>query len=148
MKEEIIALRAKGLSYSQICKEIGCSSATVAYHCSHMAKANILLRKQQQKVWRTEKGKLDSKYRQLKFRYGLTQEAYEKLYRDQNGKCGICEIKLDLGTSKGLLVDHDHVTNKVRGLLCSCCNPGIGQFKDSPELLTNAIKYLRSHGKN
>ena len=41
-----------------------------------------------------------------------------------------------------LVVDHDHKTNKIRGMLCNRCNQGLGQFKDDPELLEYARIYL------
>jgi hypothetical protein len=44
-------------------------------------------------------------------------------------------------------VDHDHETNKVRGLLCNSCNKALGLFKDSPNILNQAINYLGTHGK-
>lgn len=56
----------------------------------------------------------------------------------QSGKCLICnEIP------KRLVVDHCHTSGKVRGLLCDHCNTGLGRFKDSPELLMAAIRYLK-----
>ena len=39
-------------------------------------------------------------------------------------------------------IDHDHNTGKVRGLLCISCNTGVGLFKDSPVILTGAVRYL------
>lgn len=47
-----------------------------------------------------------------------------------------------LGTKSGLLVDHNHTTNIVRGLLCNNCNTALGKFKDNMEILTNAISYI------
>ena len=51
-------------------------------------------------------------------------------------ECTIC------GSYAGLVVDHDHKTNKIRGMLCNRCNQGLGQFKDDPMLLEMARIYL------
>lgn len=72
--------------------------------------------------------------------YGMTLTDYEILYAKQQGKCAICE-----GSSNGkgrLHVDHDHISNRVRGLLCFDCNSAIGKLRDDPELLYKAISYL------
>lgn len=50
--------------------------------------------------------------------------------------CAIC------GGKEKLVVDHDHETDKVRGLLCFFCNLGLGNFRDNPQLLKKAIEYL------
>lgn len=68
--------------------------------------------------------------------YGLTIEEHSKLFNEQNGKCAICSRETEL------YVDHCHITGIVRGLLCSKCNFGLGQFQDKIELLKKAIKYL------
>lgn len=70
-------------------------------------------------------------------RFGLDPEGYETLLRTQKGKCAICRKK------RKLVVDHDHVTGRVRGLLCQPCNMGIGGLDDDVKLLRRAIKYLR-----
>jgi hypothetical protein len=53
-------------------------------------------------------------------------------------ECVIC------GENEKLVVDHDHATGEVRGMLCSSCNLGLGKFKDDPELLEYARIYLLS----
>jgi hypothetical protein len=58
----------------------------------------------------------------------------------KNYLCKICSIDLH---NKRACVDHDHLTNMVRGILCHGCNCGLGQFNDSVELLTIGIDYLR-----
>lgn len=76
---------------------------------------------------------------ELSKRYGLGLDAYDALLQSQKGVCKICG-----GTNKlnRLSVDHDHVTGRIRGLLCIKCNLGIGNFKDSKELLLKAVEYL------
>lgn len=75
-------------------------------------------------------------------RYGITLSEYESLFRKQDGKCKICKThQTDL--SRALCIDHDHNTLKVRGLLCYSCNLGLGNFKNSEDLMVNAVNYLR-----
>lgn len=76
------------------------------------------------------------------WRFGLTKEDYNKIFEEQNGRCLIC-LKHQSELKRSLAVDHCHSTNKIRGLLCSSCNPGLGQFKDDEELLFRAVSYLR-----
>ena len=80
----------------------------------------------------------------VKRTYNLTFEGYEQLLEKQNYCCAICESKISSKRTSRLFVDHCHATLVVRGLLCSSCNHGLGQFKDSPKLLQRAIQYLTS----
>lgn len=59
-----------------------------------------------------------------------------------NGLCDICKSDTPGFGRKNLSVDHDHTTGLVRGMLCQKCNIGLGNFNDSPDLLSKAIKYL------
>lgn len=52
----------------------------------------------------------------------------------------VCEICGDYGP---LVLDHDHKTGQVRGLLCHKCNIGLGQFEDNIELMSNAVDYIQ-----
>jgi len=72
----------------------------------------------------------------IKYRYGLTPDTYAEILTGQNNLCAICK------TDSDLVIDHDHVTNKVRGFLCNNCNVALGMFKDSVMLLKSGIKYL------
>lgn len=78
----------------------------------------------------------------LKRKYNLTQEDYERMCKDQNGQCLICNTDDFKGKGNKLYIDHCHKTGKIRGLLCSSCNVGLGNFKENIEALKNAIKYL------
>ena len=79
--------------------------------------------------------------RQLKRRYKITLEQYNKLAASQNNRCAICNIHAS-DCYEPLNVDHDHATSKVRGLLCHKCNRGLGHFDDSPDLLLKAKEYV------
>ena len=77
--------------------------------------------------------------------YNISIEDYYILYKKFNGKCHICKkegfkLKKD---GEGLVLDHNHLTNEVRGLLCPNCNRALGLFKDDINLLENAKKYLQ-----
>lgn len=74
--------------------------------------------------------------------YGLTPEAYQAIWDVQNGKCRICCLPEG---KKALVVDHNHETGKVRGLLCAACNVMLGMAKDSPTILLKGIQYLKGN---
>ena len=84
---------------------------------------------------------------ELHKRYGIRLEDYNTLLKAQNGVCAICKNPETL-TIKGALcklaVDHCHDTSKVRGLLCSKCNRGIGLLAHSVNNLASAIHYLKT----
>lgn len=72
----------------------------------------------------------------VKHSYGLSpQDVVDLMARAGNG-CQICR-----STDK-LVIDHDHATRAVRGILCDVCNKGLGNFKDNVALLQRAIEYL------
>ncbi|KKL44602.1 hypothetical protein LCGC14_2364030 [marine sediment metagenome] len=74
----------------------------------------------------------------LKRHYGITAKKYDCLYDLQNGRCLICDEK-----KKVLCVDHNHVTKKIRGLLCLRCNLGLGFIEKSLEFFSKAQRYLK-----
>lgn len=75
-------------------------------------------------------------------RYGLTEQDYEVLLKQQNYCCAVCADTQEEAGGHLLSVDHCHKTGVVRGLLCPRCNAGLGQFRDNPDFLKAAIKYL------
>lgn len=77
-------------------------------------------------------------------RYGITIDDYNKMLKEQNGKCKIC-YRSDTGrkSSKYFVVDHFHSTGTIRGLLCHKCNVGLGKFEDNVNILSKAITYLK-----
>lgn len=73
-------------------------------------------------------------------KYKLTEKEYQDLFNDCDGCCKICEKKLTK-----IYIDHDHKTNKVRGLLCLHCNTALGFFKDNIALMKKAITYVEAN---
>jgi Autographiviridae endonuclease VII len=71
--------------------------------------------------------------------YGMTIADYDALLARQNGVCRICKRKPE---GRKLAVDHCHVTGMIRGLLCSDCNLGVGNFKDNPVWMRAAGDYM------
>lgn len=74
--------------------------------------------------------------------HGMTLEEYEELWVRQSGCCAICERRM-----LRLLVDHDHATGELRGLLCSSCNFGVGDLRDDAEICRRAATYLRTRAE-
>jgi len=121
-------------------------------------------RKSVKKYSKTEKGKLSRKRakkifkirhghnsnlnraRIVKCLYGLSKEEYGNLLKSQDWKCAICKLPEAYKDAKGkvrnLSVDHNHNTNKIRGLLCIKCNCLLGNAKEDLTILLSAIKYL------
>lgn len=80
----------------------------------------------------------------LKHKFGIDIKQYHQMYKDQDGNCLICG-KPQSELKGKLCVDHDHITGKIRGLVCADCNHGLGNFKDTPRILQKAIDYLNKH---
>jgi Recombination endonuclease VII len=84
--------------------------------------------------------KREEKDSRLRRTYGITLEDYEHLLEQQNFQCYFCEVVHS--DKKPLHVDHDHETNRIRGLLCLSHNQAIAKFGDSPAGVTNLLQYL------
>lgn len=83
----------------------------------------------------------------MKKKYGLGIDSYESMLSSQNGLCAICgnlETAIINGKIKNLCIDHDHVTGKIRGLLCQNCNQMIGHGQDNSEILEAGAAYLKA----
>lgn len=96
-------------------------------------------------------GENNPNWKERKWVYGglLTAGEYHKMFEKQHGVCAICgkpetrKAPQTNGRICRLHIDHDHKTGKVRGLLCSRCNIGLGHFMDNIEFLLKAIRYLK-----
>ena len=72
--------------------------------------------------------------------YGMTVADLDAMLLAQHGVCAICQ------TAPAVHVDHDHQTDKVRGLLCFRCNAALGQLGDDPLVVRRAARYLERGG--
>lgn len=75
------------------------------------------------------------------YRYGVTPEQYEQMLADQGGVCGICKRASE--KQWGLVVDHNHQTGRVRGLLCDTCNVAIGLLDEDAARLSMALEWIK-----
>lgn len=103
-------------------------------------------------TWRKNnenKYKLSLRRVNLKGKYGLTIEDYVRLLEKQGGKCALCgRSGTGRRTTKNYNVDHNHLTGKIRGLLCHQCNLGLGILGlDSVPRVKKLIKYLHKGRK-
>lgn len=84
--------------------------------------------------------------------HGVTLEGYVEMLVSQRFVCAICEqpesaVDKASGQIRGLCIDHEHESGRVRALLCSQCNRGIGLLRDDPALLRKAATYIERHRK-
>ena len=71
-------------------------------------------------------------------RYGMTVSELADFRDFHKNICAICL------SDTNLVIDHDHKTGKIRGLLCQNCNSAIGKFKESPDIMLKAIEYVKN----
>jgi hypothetical protein len=79
------------------------------------------------------------RWTRLAYTYGIDKSRFEEMMTAQGGKCRICSTDLT-----DPVVDHDHGTGLVRGILCHACNKGLGHFRDSAVLLESALNFIRA----
>ena len=92
----------------------------------------------------------DSVYEQsIRRRFGMSLDAYNDVLAHQGGVCALCghpeKGSNRDGSQRRLHIDHDHSTGRIRSLLCSGCNAGLGGFKEDPHRMGEAIRYLKRH---
>lgn len=83
-----------------------------------------------------------------KRKFGITVDEYDIKYKEQGGVCAICGCLPDennYNKRKNFCVDHDHVTNKFRGLLCTRHNMMLGLADDLSDILRKAADYIDAH---
>jgi predicted RNA-binding Zn-ribbon protein involved in translation (DUF1610 family) len=79
----------------------------------------------------------------MRKQYGISTHQFAELLEFQGGGCAICAKPIE-NIRRRMNIDHDHETNKVRGILCTGCNTGIGHLGDNIEGLQRALYYLEN----
>ncbi len=83
----------------------------------------------------------DSDYRR---KYGIELEAVQLMAEMQGNACRLCN-RASADSYRGLHLDHDHATGRIRGLLCHFCNTALGKFNDDAALLRRAATYVETY---
>ena len=83
----------------------------------------------------------------LKYRYGLSVEVYQQMLDSQNNRCAIChtEFSKDTNHKRKSVVDHNHSTGEVRGILCWSCNVALDCIKEDQTILSNMKEYIDAY---
>lgn len=118
----------KACKYGHVCNRF-----TTSRQCVECSK-----RKQQAYYHENGGGPL-AKLRRMQKAYGLSPEAYHTMWLAQGQRCALCLSDLQPGERH---TDHNHKTGTVRGILCVDCNVGLGRFKDNPDALLRASRYV------
>lgn len=86
----------------------------------------------------------------IKAKYGLSIEDVIRMWNRQGGKCAICGIQMTIdqsgrgGHPQSFVIDHNHETGKVRGLLCNRCNISLPHYERFKRIgLDKVDLYLR-----
>jgi hypothetical protein len=77
----------------------------------------------------------------MRRKYDLSYEAWTKMFDAQKGLCLGC-YRHQKDVKDTFCVDHDHITGKIRGLLCRQCNLVLGNAADNAETLRRLADYL------
>lgn len=132
---------------------VTCSSSFLACRsdAQYCSECTVKRKREQWHKWRAKPGSAEkvrdysraheakTQYRKewrIKKLYAITLTEYETLMDSVDRACQICSSKSDP------CLDHDHVTGKVRGVLCRSCNKAIGQLGDSADSIRKALDYL------
>lgn len=102
-----------------------------------------LVAKYQQKWYKSNKNsKLGATKRRMhQLKYGISLEARDAIFAAQGFCCGACG-SFDPGSKLGWVLDHNHETGIIRGVLCLGCNSALGFVKDNPDVLGALIRYI------
>ena len=132
--------------HSSQCDQCRCENGG-SYYEKNKARCQARMREHYRKKMSVRENYEEFRDGRLRKQYGITLKTYWRMHKQQKGLCKICrqpETCIRLGKRRILMVDHDHKTGKVRGLICQNCNHLLGHAKDSMTVLAAAIMYLKA----
>ena len=132
MKTKICSKCKQKQSISEFCKNRESKDGLhyVCRTCIHLYNKEYLKSPRVKKLRRVN---------QLKYCFNITLDDYDKIFKEQKGRCAICNISHKKLSHK-LHVDHNHKTNSVRGLLCKTCNTKVGWLENHQDIISNYLK--------
>lgn len=122
------------------CRQIGLEFGNGSSYCR-------ACQRDYEKAWRRnnpERQKAQRRRAYVRKAYGISYDQYEAMVELQGGACAVCGVHGDTQQHGVLLIDHDHDTGRVRGLLCVDCNFAIGRTGRNVTRLAKAIAYISS----
>ncbi|HXZ03838.1 MAG TPA: endonuclease domain-containing protein [Ktedonobacteraceae bacterium] len=103
---------------------------------------NPELEREQARKRRYDKPEVNRAYK-LRKNYGISLEQYQAMFEEQNGCCAACHLPPEEG--RMLVIDHNHDTGEVRGLLHNNCNVIVGMTREDSSLLFHLAEYMEKH---
>jgi len=137
----------RGHDYEETGKSLKFINGGGCMICNKNRRQSLSYKLKKYEYKQTDKSKKAQQKYQLKRYYGIKQEDYEQMYENQKGKCAICG-KHQSELKNRLSVDHNHITGKVRGLLCHSCNVSLGHAREDINVLLNMIVYLKKEAES
>ena len=77
----------------------------------------------------------------LRTTYGISLNDFNNLVKSQGNKCANKKCN-----KPAEVVDHNHATGDIRGILCNGCNTAAGLAQDNPEVIKGLANYLQENG--
>lgn len=146
--KNLINMDRDTLKYCPMCKEekpLGEFNKNAPSPDGHAALCRECTRICNKRYSLTPKGMETIRKGHLRRTYKITSEDYQRILEGQGGKCKICGAEENPDTRAGFfVVDHNHTTGEIRGLLCTKCNALLGLAKEDPEILRRSIEYLKT----
>ena len=120
-----------------------CESKRSCKYCYETQRHNLPHVKAYYKRYReSHRPEIRNKY--YKRVFGITEDEFKAMVKRQKNSCAVCKEPIDMEDKYSFNIDHCHDTGKVRGILCSKCNRGIGFFNNSEQRLLSAARYLHN----